>query len=151
MIMRAKTLWKCPGCGRAFANRNQSHSCGPLELEHHFAGTSPEFRALFDLVVKEIRKHGPVKNLPVKTRIAFQTRMSFAQLTTRKSWLVGHFVLAQRIENALFNKIETISRRNHVHHFRLNTPEDIGDTFRKFLAEAYAVGNQEHLISLDAR
>jgi hypothetical protein len=39
----------------------------------------------------------------------------------------------------------TISPRNHVHHFRLVTVEDVDDDFRSWVREAYAVGAQEHL------
>ena len=28
--MREDALWRCPKCGRAFANRNQTHTCRPL-------------------------------------------------------------------------------------------------------------------------
>ena len=80
MRPRTRPLWQCPKCRRRFANRNQSHACGRHDLEHHFAGKSPEIRALFDQVVAAIRAIGPVRILPEKTRIAFQVRMSFAQL-----------------------------------------------------------------------
>src|SRR3712207_8277920 len=28
-------MWTCPRCGRSFANRNQPHACGPLDLDRH--------------------------------------------------------------------------------------------------------------------
>ena len=87
-------LWRCEKCGREFANRNQSHACGAHDLEHHFAGKGPEIRQLYELVLAAIRKIGPVRVLPEKTRIAFQVRMSFAQVTPRQKWLDGHVVLA---------------------------------------------------------
>jgi hypothetical protein len=87
-------MWRCSTCGREFANRNQSHACGTYELEVHFRGKSKEIRALFDRVVAEMQKFGPVRTLPEKSRIAFQTRMSFAQVTPRQRWLDGHVVLA---------------------------------------------------------
>lgn len=32
-------LWRCPKCGRRFANRNQTHTCSALhDLDHHFDG-----------------------------------------------------------------------------------------------------------------
>jgi hypothetical protein len=95
--------------------------------------------------VKALRELGPVTVLPEKTRIAFQTRMSFAQVTLRTRWLVGHLVLARRIESPRFHKVETISPRNHVHHFRIESSDALDREFRSFLAEAYSVGNQEHL------
>jgi len=140
-----KPLWRCSTCGREFANRNQSHACGTYELEAHFRGKSKEMRALFDHVVAAVQELGPVRILPEKTRIAFQTRMSFAQVTPRQRWLDGHVVLARRLESPRFRRIETFSARNHVHVFRLVTEADIDDEFRAWLREAYRVGNQEHL------
>jgi hypothetical protein len=138
-------LWCCPTCGRGFANRNQSHACGRHDLEHHFAGKPPEIRALFDAFVAELQALGPVTVLPEKTRIAFQVRMSFAQLTPRRGWIDGHVVLARRLESPRFRSVQTFSPRNHLHTFRLATPGDIDDELRAWLAEAYRVGEQRHL------
>ena len=143
--MPARPLWTCRKCGREFANRNQSHACGRHSLEAHFRGKRPEIRALFDAVVAVIRDIGPVRILPEKTRIAFQVRMSFAQLTPRQNWIDGHVVLARRLEHPRFRKIETFSPRNHLHAFRLSTPADVDADLRAWLAEAYRVGKQLHL------
>jgi hypothetical protein len=140
-----RPLWRCGRCGREFANRNQSHACGTHTLDHHFDGKPPEIRALFDAVVSAVRAIGPVRILPEKTRIAFQVRMSFAQITPRKAWLDGHVVLARRLEHPRFRKIETFSPRNHLHAFRIERASDIDDEFRAWLAEAYRVGEQRHL------
>jgi Domain of unknown function (DUF5655) len=138
-------LWKCPRCGRSFANRNQSHACGRFTLGHHFHGKPPAIRALFKEVVAAIRAIGPVRILPEKTRIAFQVRMSFAQVTPRQGWLDGHLVLARRLEHPRFRKVETFSPRNHLHVFRLTQLADIDTDFRAWLVEAYLVGDQQHL------
>jgi uncharacterized protein DUF5655 len=142
---RQRPLWQCPKCKRKFANRNQSHFCGNHDLESHFKGKPAEVRAIYDAVLKAIRRCGPVKVLPEKTRIAFQVRMSFAQLTTRSKWVDGHVVLARRFEQPRFRKIETISPRNHVHHFRLMSAADVDAEVESWLDEAYAVGQQKHL------
>lgn len=138
-------LWRCERCGRSFANREQVHACGRHDLEHHFAGKPPEIRALFDAVVAAIRDIGPVEVVPEKTRIAFHVRMSFAQVTPRRRWLDGHIVLARRRESARFRDIQTFSPRNHLHAFRLAQLTDIDAEFRDWMAEAYAVGDQQHL------
>ena len=143
--MPSNPMWRCSTCGREFANRNQSHACGTYELEAHFRGKSKDIRALFDRVVATIEAIGPVRILPEKTRIAFQTRMSFAQITPRQRWLDGHVVLARRLPSARFRRIETFSPRNHLHAFRLMSESDIDDEFRAWMNEAYRVGNQEHL------
>jgi hypothetical protein len=143
--MKKRRSWQCKKCGRYFANRNQSHACGRLDFEHHFSDKRPEIRALFDQVVAAIRTLGPVRILPEKTRIAFQVRMSFAQVTPRANWLDGHVVLARRFEHPRFRKVQTISLRNHVHTSRLSTVRDVDAEFRAWLAEAYAVGEQRHI------
>jgi hypothetical protein len=145
--MGRAALWHCDECGRDFANRNQSHSCGRYELADHFRGKPPEIRALFDEVVAAMRAIGPVRILPEKTRIAFQVRMSFAQLTPRRQWIDGHVVLARRLEHPRFRRIETFSPRNHLHAFRLTNAGDVDADFRAWLAEAYLVGRQDHLES----
>lgn len=139
-----RPLWACPACGRAFANPNQSHACGRHDLEDHFAGKPALVREIYAAFLAMLEDTGPVTVLPEKTRIAFQTRMSFAQLTVRRQWVLGHFVLARRADDPLFTKVETISPRNHVHHFRLDAAADVG-ALRDFAREAYAVGRQKHL------
>ena len=138
-------MWTCPKCSRQFANRNQSHACGRHELEQHFEGKPPIIRQIFDEFVAALRENGTVTVLPEQTRIAFQVRMSFAQLTPRRGWVDGHLVLARRVESSLFTKVETFSPRNHLHAFRLLTPADITPQLRRLMSEAYAVGNQQHL------
>jgi hypothetical protein len=140
-----KPLWSCPACRRAFAHRNQSHACAPLELGHHFRARAPQVRALYLAFVAALRRLGPVRVLPEKTRIAFQTRMSFAQLTPRRHYLTGHLVLAERRVSPKFLRIDTISPRNHVHHFRLESASFLDAQFRALLRAAYAVGNQQHI------
>jgi uncharacterized protein DUF5655 len=140
-----RPLWTCPRCRRRFANRNQSHACGRHDFAHHFRDKDPAVRALYEAVRRAVVTCGPVTILPEKTRIAFQVRMSFAQVTPRKRWLDGHVVLARRLPHPRFRRIETISPRNHVHHFRLVALDEVDADFRAWLREAYAVGAQEHL------
>lgn len=140
-----RSLWVCPRCERSFANRNQSHACGRHDLEHHFRNKLPGIRALYERFASVVALLGPVKVLPEKTRIAFQVRMSFAQVTPRRGWLDAHVVLARRLEHPRFRRIDTISRHNHVHVFRISSLEEIDEDVLSWLAEAYAVGEQKHL------
>lgn len=139
-----QVLWTCPACGRAFANRNQSHACGRHELATHFEGRSARVRAIYEAFLAMLREFGTVTVLPEKTRIAFQVRMSFAQLTIRRDWVLGHFVLARRVDDPLFTRVESFSPRNHLHAFRLDSPEEV-ERLRDYAREAWAVGRQEHL------
>ena len=139
-------LWECPVCGRAFANRNQSHTCAALgDVDGHFRNSTPEVRASFDAVLAAVEALGPVRVLAEKTRIAFQVRMSFAAFVPRRRWLDGHLVLDRRIDSARFRTVQTFSPRNVLHTFRLLGPDEVDAEFRGWLAEAYRVGEQRHL------
>ena len=140
-----RPLWKCPKCARVFANRNQSHACGRHKLADHFENKPPQIRALFNAARAAIESCGPVRMIPEKTRIGFQVRMTFAQLTPRTRWVDGHVVLARRLESPRFRRIETFSARNHLHAFRLVSMDDVDAEFRRWMKEAYAVGEQKHL------
>jgi hypothetical protein len=140
------SLWLCPKCGRTFANRNQTHTCSPLtDLDDHFRAKSEEVRATFDAIVDAVEQFGPVTILSEKTRIALHARMSFAAFMPRRRWLNGHLVLARRIDNPRFSRIETFSPRNVLHAFRLSSLPEVDAEFIAWLGEAYEVGMQRHL------
>jgi Domain of unknown function (DUF5655) len=103
-------------------------------------------RAIFKKLLAIAKRNGPLTVLPEKTRIAFQVRMSFAAFTIRRNWIDGHVVLARRLENPRFRRIETFSPRNHLHAFRFTSVEEIDDEVAAWFAEAYRVGEQRHLV-----
>src|SRR5215510_5346231 len=142
-----KPLWRCPRCGRRFANRNQSHACAPVHrLADHFAGRDPEVVRTFRALVSAARRNGPVTVVPEKTRIALQVRMSFAAVSLKRHWLDVHVVLARRRESPRFTKVWTVSPRNQVHEFRLRSASEVDDEVADWLREAYSVGDQKHLV-----
>jgi hypothetical protein len=139
-------MWVCPDCGRRFANRNQTHTCAPLgSLDDHLAGKAPQIREIVERLIALAERNGPLEVLPEKTRIALHARMTFAALQPRQRWVDGHVVLARRLEDPRFRRIETFSPRNHLHAFRLASVEEVDDQVADWLAEAYAVGMQRHL------
>lgn len=141
----SRALWRCPVCGERFTTRNQWHACGTFDIEALFARSQPVVRQLYDRFLEIVRASGPVRVIPQRTRIALQVRMRFAALMPQKDALRGHLVLARRCPSDRFEKIETYSPRNHVHVFRLRSDADFDENFCALIAEAYKVGQQEHL------
>ena len=139
-------MWRCPKCGRRFANRNQSHACGRYALAPHFTGKPKLVRTIFNKLLTIAKKNGPVTVLPEKTRIAFHVRMSFAAFVIRRDWVDGHVILARRLESPRFRRIETFSPRNHLHAFRFESVDQIDQEVAAWFAEAYEVGAQLHLL-----
>ncbi|HLJ49261.1 MAG TPA: DUF5655 domain-containing protein [Bryobacteraceae bacterium] len=136
----ARSLWRCPKCGRCFANRNQSHSCGKYSVNAYLNGKSPGAIELFHRFSAMVADCGPFMYAPAGTRIGFQVRMIFSAITLRQSELHGHVVLARRLENPRFTKIESLSPGNHVHHFRIGQTSELDDEVMTWLREAYRVG-----------
>ncbi len=143
----SRPMWICPQCGRPFANAHQSHACSRHTLAEHLEGKPASIIALYRHLEAVIQSMGPVIVVPEKTRIAFQVRMSFAAVMLKQRWIDGHVVLARRLDSPRFRRIESISPRNHVHAFRLSSPEEIDTELTAWIAEAYLVGEQRHLRS----
>lgn len=88
---------------------------------------------------------GPVTILPEKSRIALQTRMSFAAFVPRRDWLDGHVILAERLDSPRFTRVEDYSPHNVLHAFRLREVSEVDAEFNDWLRRGYEVGNQRHL------
>ena len=143
-----RPLWRCPKCSRRFANRNQEHSCGQYSVEDFLRGKDPRAVALYQAFQELVYRLGPVLLAPAKTRVGFQERMIFAAVNKLSSdKLEAHVVLARRLECPRFTKIETISPRNHVHHFSIRDVDELDAEVMAWLEEAHKVGLQQHLIS----
>jgi len=143
--MRDRQLWRCPACGRPFANVNQRHSCVAATVEQHLAGKGELAAELYRRFAEAVAACGPVVVAPAKTRIGFQVRMIFSAVSVRRDRLDAHVVLARRFEHPRFTRIESISPRNHVHHFRIHHPDEVDAEVEAWLRESYAVGEQKHL------
>jgi hypothetical protein len=61
--------------------------------------------------------------------------------------LDAHVVLARRLDHPRFTRIQEMSPRCFVHHFRIETIEEIDDEVAEWLREAYRVGTQEQLLA----
>jgi hypothetical protein len=144
--LNTKSLWKCPRCGREFANTNQTHSCGKYTVDDFLSGKDAASIALYRRFEALVRECGPVLLAPAKTRVGFQVRMIFAAVNKLSNGtLDAHVILMRRLENPRFRRIESLYERSHVHHFRVESVDELDDEVLDWLREAYKVGTQEHL------
>lgn len=126
-----------------------SHSCGRYSIEQFLAGKSEKAISLYEQFTALISACGPVKTAPAKTRIGFQVRMIFAAVNKLSDQgLDGHVVLARRLKSRRFKRIEMMTHKCYVHHFRIGSSTELDDEVRSWLREAYQVGTQEHLSRL---
>jgi hypothetical protein len=142
----SRPLWTCPKCGRQFVNTNMPHSCGRYSVAKFLAGKSEHAISLFEGFSALVRECGPLQVAPAKTRIGFQVRMIFAAVNKLSDHaLEAHVVLTRRLPAPRFTRIETMTAKCHVHHFRVESLSEFDDEVRSWLREAYQVGTQEHL------
>ena len=142
---REHALWTCPVCERKFVHRNQMHACGRYTLAEHLAGREPRALALYERFVDLVRACGPVALVPTRSQIGFQVRSLFAAVRLDSGGLQGYLVLERPLEHPLFTRIESVSPRRHLHHFRLPAGEAPGDDLACWLQQAYVAGQQRHL------
>lgn len=123
------------------------HSCGRYSVEKFLAGKSPHAIALYKKFSTLVHRCGRVKLAPAKTRIGFQVRMIFAAVNKlNERGLEAHVVLARRLRSPRFKRIETMSPKCFVHHFKIESVSDLDNEVASWLCEAYHVGTQEQLL-----
>jgi hypothetical protein len=141
--MEKLPLWKCPRCGHRFVTRNLSHSCVRVHLADHFRGKPAERRRTWNRWVATARACGPVTAYAQKTRIVIQARVRFAGAVVRTSYLDAGLWLRRRADHPRLRRIEDFGALGCVHHFRLESPDDIDAELVALMREAYRVGTQE--------
>ena len=145
MEAEERPLWVCPGCSRRFANPHQSHACGPLDLAHHLEGRSDAVRATYAAFLALLEENGPVTVLPEKTRIAFQVRMSFAQLTLAQGAGRSAISCWRGASTTRRSPGSRRSRRATICMPSGSTVPTRSRSSRPWTPEAYLVGCQDHL------
>lgn len=115
-------------------------------MEKFLAGKSAAAIALYESFSELVNQCGRVQIAPAKTRIGFQVRMIFAAVNKLdNSGLEAHVVLTRRLSNRRFKRIETMSPKCYVHHFKVETHSDLDQELADWLCEAYQTGTQQHL------
>jgi hypothetical protein len=143
----SRPLWTCPKCKRRFVTRNMPHSCGRYSVQNFLAGKSQGAISLYEFFDALVHDCGPVQVAPAKTRIGFQVRMIFAAVNKLSDQgLDAHVVLTRRLDSTRFRRIETMTPKCYVHHFRIQSVDEFDDEVKSWLREAYQVGTQKHLL-----
>ena len=135
-------MWRCPKCGRLFANPNQWHSCGSFDAQTLLSSGDPKAVQLYRQFERMVRKYGPVTVSPVKTSIGFKVRTTFAAVKFQKNKLRIGILLGRRLENSRFVKVLSVSPRSHEHVFLVRDLRDLDEEVQAWLQEAYRVGQR---------
>jgi len=140
-------MWTCPKCKQKFVNINQWHSCSQNTVDKFLANRTKKALELYNHFISEFKKIGDFELHPAKTRIALNKKMRFASINRLgKDCLDAHLVFIERFDETLcFHKIDEVTKRAFVHHFRLYRKEDLTDELKKYMKMAYKIGTRQHL------
>ena len=136
-------LWKCPKCGHRFVTKNLWHSCGRVPLSVHFRGKPAARKQTWNRWLAVARECGPVTAYAQKSRLVIQARVRFAGAMVRTSYLDAGLWLRRRADHPRLSRVEDFGRLGCVLHFRLESPDDIDESLRALMHEAYLVGTQQ--------
>jgi hypothetical protein len=139
---KRKTPWRCPKCGREFAQRSAYHGCGKFTVEGYLAGKNPAGVALFNLLADAAQKFPAVTVSPAKTQITFRVRANFLMVSVSGCGIQGYIFLPVPVPKPYFKKIVAASSRRYAHVFRI-TEAHVLNNFSELLPEAVALVSDE--------
>jgi hypothetical protein len=130
--------WTCPDCGAPFANRDASHSCVRVDLEHHFAAASPGVRAAFDRLVALATVDGPIPIVAQQTRIVLAGPMRFLAVTVHRDRLGGHLLLDRPAPHPVVTAIvpDAYGSGLFLHRLAIRAPAELDAAFAAIVREA---------------
>lgn len=119
---------------------------GQQTLDQFLRGKSEHTIALFDHFVKEYQRIGRISVQPAKTMIGIATpRKRIAYITQLgKNFIHVVFPFEKPYpDNLCFQKIANVpgDEKQHNHHLRILTKEDVNAEVRKFMKLAYQFGS----------
>lgn len=106
-------------------------------IEQHFAGKSPNVRAVYNRLVATVGKFGECTEDPKKTSIHLNRRTAFAGVATRKETLILTIKASREIASSRIFKSEQVSVNRWHHEVKLAKPSEIDRELTSWLKEAY--------------
>jgi hypothetical protein len=116
-------------------------------LKHHMENATPIGRALYDRFVEILNEIGTYTIHPAKSTITFKgIRRGFCGAHPKKDSLIGYFDLMRALESdPRVSSVSPYTKKLFVHQFRIFSLEEMDETFKSWLQEAYRVGQGDHL------
>ncbi|MES1219013.1 MAG: DUF5655 domain-containing protein [Bacteroidota bacterium] len=106
------------------------------ELDH-LKDSQPVVTSIYEKLIKELHKFGPLKIEPKKTSIHLGNRFGFAGVYTRKDYINLEVHLDYKLTGKRIAKVEQASANRFHHTIRLNSVKDIDKELLGWLKEAY--------------
>ena len=130
--------WRCPDCHRQFGRTRQTHDCAPgLTIDEYFATGPPHERPVFDAVHGHLARYEDLYVEPLAVGIFFKRKRTFAQLRPMKRWVQLSMLLPRKIDDPRISRKVVDTGRSFYHVLNIASPEQVDETVRGWLDEAY--------------
>lgn len=107
-------------------------------VERHLEAGSDAGRALFHRFVEIVALCGEYTTSVAKTTITFKgPRRGFAGARPSGDRLVGYFDVTYRVDDPRIRSATPYQTNLFVHHFRVDSLEQMNDEFARWIADAY--------------
>jgi len=107
-------------------------------IERHLEAGSDHGQALFHRFAGIVASCGESTTSVAKTTITFKgPRRGFAGARPNGHRLQGYFDVADRVDDPRIRSVTPYQKDLFVHHFRVNSVEQLDDEFKRWIADAY--------------
>jgi hypothetical protein len=121
-----------------FGKVRQGHECAPaLTIEEYFETGPPHERPVYEAVQAHLDTLDDVYTEPVSVGIFFKRSRTFAQLRPMQKWVALGFILPNRLDHPRLARKVVGEGSRYYHVVNLRTPDEVDDTIRDWLTEAY--------------
>ncbi len=103
----------------------------------HLQGKTPEVTVMYEKLIRELLKFGPLKIDPKKTSIHLCNRYGFAGVYTRKDYINLEVHLDYKLSSKRVTKVEQASANRFHHTIKIVSAKEIDKELLGWLKEAY--------------
>lgn len=107
--------------------------------ESHFEGKEPVVRKIYNCLLSDLKKFGPLVEEPKKTSIHITRKTALAGVATRKAYLILTIKSDTDLESPRIHKSEQTSAKRFHHEVKLTSVEDVDEELLGWLKNAYAL------------
>lgn len=108
-------------------------------VDRHFEGKPPELKAIFESLVRKLRRFGPVRVDAVKTSINLAGKFHFVGLRVQKNSLRLGFLLDRKIEDGRILRTINLGAKAFGHSVKLARRKDVDAQLMGWLRAAHGL------------
>lgn len=129
--------WRCPYCGKSYANENQLHACKIHTVEELLNGKDIKIIQLYNVLVNFLSKLGDIKINVNGTSIHFGNAGHFSAVQIKQKKLRFNFVTDEEIVSERFVKFNRFSKNRMDYVIEIFNEKDLDNELLEWLRHSY--------------